>query len=70
MLRELPPRPSRLPLCSPLALRLRRILIAPRANLPPANRFRVVGAGGAFGVAFQQGGMALLGGEGFRRALG
>lgn len=64
-----PPRPPRFPLGPPLALGLRRVLIAPHPNLPPPHRLRVIRAVRALGLAFEEGGGALLGAEGFRGAV-
>lgn len=65
----LSPRPPRFPLRPPLALRLGGVLIAPHANLPPPHRLGILGAVRALGLAFEEGGGALLGAEGFRGAV-
>ena len=65
----LSPRPPRFPLRPPLALRLRRVLIAPDANLPPPHRLGILGTACTLGRAFEEGGGALLGAEGFRGAV-
>lgn len=65
----LPPRPPRFSLGPPLALGLRRVLIAPHPDLPAPHRLGVLGAAGPFGLGFGEGGGAFLGAEGFRGAV-
>lgn len=63
------PRPPRFSLGPPLALRFRRVLVAPGADLRAPHRLGVFGAVCAVGVGFGEGGGAFLGAEGFRGAV-